>query len=644
MHPGPGGPPTVLHVDDNADARESLSFLLGHHGFQVWEAGTAREAFALAARGPDLVLLDVHLPDGSGIDVCRRLKADPVTGGTPVLLLSGLAVAPTEQVAGLDGGADGYLTKPADPGLVVAHLRALLRVRRAEEALRDREALIRGVVANIPGGVFWKDRAGVFLGCNEKFARDNGRATPGEVVGRTDRDLGYPAEQLAAFAAADRRVLETGEPVFNVEAPLAQADGSAGTALVSKAPLRDAAGAVVGVLGVYQDVTEAKRLADQLRQAQKMEAVGRLAGGIAHEFNNLLTVINGYTDLWLNAPPSAADARPIVEAVHRAGGRAAELTRQLLAFGRKQILRPRDFDLNALVGDAALLLGRVLGGDVSVATDLAPGPLPVRADPAEVEQVVMNLALNARDAMPGGGRVTMRTRAEDVAGPGGWAADGDEVRPGRYARLSVSDTGHGMDDRALARVWEPFFTTKPVGKGTGLGLATVYGIVKAHGGHVRVESAPGKGSTFHVLLPATAAAAAPGPAPAPADAPGGSEAGLLVEDDAAVRAFAAAVLRGLGYAVEQAAGGEEAVAASARPGAAFDLLLTDVVMPGMAGSEVAARLTAVRPGLRVVFMSGHADDGAVRRGVTRAGAHFLPKPFTPAALAKKVREALDAPG
>jgi two-component system, cell cycle sensor histidine kinase and response regulator CckA len=508
----------------------------------------------------------------------------------------------------------------------------------AERAAREREELLRTIIAHIPCGVFWKDRDSVLLGCNDQFARDHGLASPAEVVGLTDRDLPFSPAEAEEHVACDRTVIESGRPVLNLEETRPRPGGGRADRLVSKVPLRDAAGGVAGVLGVYQDVTDRKTLEDRYRQAQKMEAVGRLAGGVAHDFNNLLTVINGFSEMALGRLPAGDPSRPLVEQVMKAGDRAADLTRQLLAYGRKQILHPQVLDLGALVADLGAMLHRVIGEDVELALDTAP--VRVEADPGQVSQVLMNLAVNARDAMPTGGRLTVRTRPFDL--DAGVAPDG--ARPGRYAVLEVADTGCGMTDEVKARIFEPFFTTKGLGEGTGLGLATVYGIVRQSGGHTEVESAVGRGTTFRVYLPASE----PGPprsgerAAGPRPEARGSETVLLVEDNDDVRALALHALQGAGYRVVDAAGGEQALGAVAAHGVAADLLVTDVVMPGMGGRELADRLTAVAPGLRVLYTSGYTTDAVLRHGVEHAAVHFLQKPFTPAALARKVREVLDA--
>jgi PAS domain S-box-containing protein len=509
--------------------------------------------------------------------------------------------------------------------------------KRAEQAVREREELLRGVIAHIPVGVFWKDRNSVYLGCNEQAARDLGIASPKDLVGRADGDLPGDPGEVAFYRACDRRVMETGEPMLDIEETLTRPDGSKAVLRISKVPLRDGAGAVVGVLGVYRDVTEERRLESQLRQAQKMEAVGRLAGGVAHDFNNLLTAITGFSALALEALSADSPARGPIAEVARAGDRAAGLTRQLLAFSRQQVLAPRVLDPNAVVADLGKMLRRVIGEDVELATVLAPGVWPVLADPGQVEQVLVNLAVNARDAMPRGGRLTIET-GNAVVG------EGESAAPGQYAVLTVADTGHGMDDATKAHIFEPFFTTKGTGKGTGLGLATVYGIVQQSGGHIAVESEPGRGTAFRVYLPRTDKVAAPVPSQAGViPLPRGSEAVLVAEDEPAVRALTCRVLRRAGYSVLEAGSGEEAVRVAERHPGPVHLFVTDVVMPGVGGREAAGRVLARHPEARVLYMSGYTDDAVVRHGVRHDRTHFIQKPFSPAALATKVREVLDAP-
>jgi PAS domain S-box-containing protein len=394
-------------------------------------------------------------------------------------------------------------------------------------------------------------------------------------------------------------------------------------------------------LAMAHDVTKRKSVETQLLQAQKMEAVGRLAGGIAHDFNNLLTVILGSSDLLLEGLRVDHQSRADLEDIHKAGQRAAALTRQLLAFSRQQVLTPQVLDLNALIADLEKMLRRLIGEDIEFRTVLAADLGAVRADPGQLEQVIMNLAVNARDAMPHGGKLTIETVNADLGDA--YAQAHVPLVSGRYAMLAVSDTGIGMDTQVKAHIFEPFFTTKEKGKGTGLGLATVYGIVKQTDGYIWVYSEPGQGTSFKIYLPRVAAAAEP-PAPKPLAPPSlaGSETVLLAEDEEAVRNFTRRVLAAHGYTVLTAADGQEALHLAEQHAGPIHLLLTDVVMPNMGGRELAERVVAARHETKVLYLSGYTDDAIVHHGVLEPGIAFLQKPFTLQGLARKLREVLDA--
>ena len=396
------------------------------------------------------------------------------------------------------------------------------------------------------------------------------------------------------------------------------------------------------------DVTE-RKLAEEalraseehLRQSQKLESVGQLAGGIAHDFNNLLTIINGNSDLLIRGMGDEKE-RERAREIKKAGDRAAQLTRQLLAFSRKQILQPVVLNLNAVVPDTDKMLRRLIGADIDILTALEPELWRVKADPGQIEQVLMNLAINARDAMPKGGKLTIQTA--NVYLDEGYVRSHAAVRPGPYVMLAVSDTGHGMDAETRGRIFEPFFTTKEKGKGTGLGLSTVYGIVKQSGGHVWVYSEVGRGTTFKIYLPRVEEASEPRAHAAPlAATPRGSETVLLVEDEEVVRKLARDILELNGYSVLAAADCREALSLCERHRGPIHLMLTDVVMPQMSGRELAERAAALRPAMRVLYMSGYTDDSIIHHGVRDAGVAFLEKPFTPDAMARKVREVLDNP-
>ena len=393
-------------------------------------------------------------------------------------------------------------------------------------------------------------------------------------------------------------------------------------------------------LVLVHDISERHALEAQLRQSQKMEAVGQLAGGVAHDFNNLLTVIRVHGELLLDTITPDSPLYEDIEAIQRAAGRASSLTRQLLAFSRKQLLQPRVLDLNAVLSGLEPMLRRLISEDIRLVTRTAPSLGRISADAGQLEQVLVNLAVNARDAMPDGGTLTIET-SDVVLDEAFGRRRGVAMASGRYVRLAVRDTGTGMDEATRSRVFEPFFTTKEIGRGTGLGLSTVYGIVKQSNGYVWVTSEPGKGATFEIYLPHAAGAAPDERDPAPPAAPPGSETILLVEDEHAVRSLARRILERQGYTVLEARHGAEALRIATERAEPIDLLLTDVVMPEMSGSELARQLAAVRPGIPLLYMSGYTDDVIIRRGALEPGMAFLEKPFTANALVRRVREVLD---
>jgi len=392
--------------------------------------------------------------------------------------------------------------------------------------------------------------------------------------------------------------------------------------------------------GIIVDITERKVLETQLQQSRKLEAVGRLAGGIAHDFNNLLTIITGYTDLALSRPAVPLQLRSDIEKIENASGRAAALVRQLLAFSRKQVLQPKTLDLNAIVLNLDKLMRRLMDDHIEMVTRVRDDLGKVKADPAQIEQVIMNLVVNARDAMPKGGRLLMETSNADLEST--YSAEHTSVKPGRYVMLAVSDTGVGMDTETVAHIFEPFYTTKESGHGTGLGLATVYGIVKQSGGYIWVYSELGKGSTFKVYLPRVEelVAEAP-PKQAPLREQRGTETVLLVEDEEAVRELVQTILTGQGFEVIVAREPREAEEIARKFSDEIHLLLTDVVMPGIGGRELASRIMASRPHIRVLYMSGYTENVITSGGMLEEGLAFLQKPFSPAALVQKIREVLN---
>jgi signal transduction histidine kinase/ActR/RegA family two-component response regulator len=455
-----------------------------------------------------------------------------------------------------------------------------------------------------------------------------------------------PEDRQAEYDAFRTEVIE-GRPFMARETVRVHRDGTRIDVSISTAAIHDAAGRAVGSVALYVDIGGRKRAEEalrqsqeQLRQAQKMEAVGRLAGGIAHDFNNLLSAILSYSEMVMTDLPEAHPSREDLEQIRQAGARAAELTQQLLAFSRRQLLQLRPLDLNTVVAGVDRMLRRVIGEDVVLQTVLAPDIRSTRGDAGQLEHVLMNLAVNARDAMPAGGTLTITTTDLDVGEAG--LATWPELSPGRYVTLAVRDTGAGMTPEVQERIFEPFFTTKPVGHGTGLGLSTVYGIVAQSGGQVFVRSAPGAGSTFTICLPVHTAEAEPTVAsPPPRPVHGGAETVLLVEDELLVRQLTHEILRRSGYQVLEASDGAEALRLLGDHPGRIDLLLTDVVMPGMNGGELAHRMRSVRTGIRVIFMSAYSSEAVANHGVLSPGAAFLQKPFTIEELVARLRDALE---
>jgi two-component system cell cycle sensor histidine kinase/response regulator CckA len=507
--------------------------------------------------------------------------------------------------------------------------------RRVEAELKELNQTLRTLVETGPLAIVGMDLEGNVTAWNRAAEKMFGW-TEAEALHRflptvPEGDRGFTRENL-------RRV-RRGECLSGVERRRRRKDGSPIDVAIWNAPQRDASGAINGVISVIADVTDRKRLEEQFRQSQKMEAVGRLAGGVAHDFNNLLTIINGYAQMALDM--SGPD-HPLAEAIQeilRAGDSAAGLTSQLLAFSRRQVVQPRVVDLNALVTGMDKMLHRLIGEDVDLLTVLGSGLPQVKVDPGQFQQVVMNLVVNSRDAMPNGGRLTIETAAATLDpdfNPGPPA-----LPRGEYAVLTVVDTGKGMSEETLGHLFEPFFTTKGKGKGTGLGLSTVYGIVKQAGGDVTVSSALEEGTTFRIYLPAVEempAAAAGNQKPARRT---GTETVLLAEDDAGLRKLVHDVLRSHGYTVLEAAAPEQAISLCDSHKGPIHLFLSDVIMPRMGGRELAERVLALRPGIRVLYMSGYTAEALPRGMFEERGFTFMQKPFTPEMLLLRVREALD---
>ena len=636
-------PSSILVVEDERIIAKGIEKRLKGLGYVVaGSAANGDDAVRMAVElRPDLILMDISL--GSGIDGVTAAEAIRTRVDAPIVYLTAFSDDATLQRAKRTEPV-GYILKPYEDKDLQIAIEIGLYKHKMDRRLREHEQWLAATLGSIGDGVIATDEAG-----RVRFLNAVAEALTGwkssEAVGQDIR---------AVFQIVDEKTrAPVPNPVLNALATGECVTLAPNTLLIDKAdfewpiddsaaPIRDANGKMVGSVLVFRDITERRRLEDHLRQAQKMEAVGRLAGGIAHDFNNIMTVIIGYSELLLLGDgPSAADGRESLRHINEAGKRAAALTQQIMAFSRKQVLVPCVLNLNAIVRDMAAMVKRLIGSHIEFAVEAASDLGSVKADPTQVGQIILNLAANARDAMPMGGKLVLSTAnvaLDETTRPY------PDVTPGRYAVLTVSDTGIGMSAEVMAHVFEPFYTTKGVGQGTGLGLATVYGIVAQSHGHIAVASAVGVGTTFRIYFPIVAASpSAVTPASDTRIATTGTETILLVEDDETVRQMTKFVLERSGYAVLEAANGLDAVTVAERYRGSIQLLITDLVMPQLSGRQVAERLFALRRDLRVLFMSGYTDDMIVQQGIESATVDFLHKPFKLTALTDLVREILDRP-
>lgn len=518
-----------------------------------------------------------------------------------------------------------------------------LERKQARDAVREREELVQMLLDSTAEAIYGVDLNGHCMLANPTCARLLGYADPEQLQGRNMHALihhhhadgrPYPEEECPIV-----RSLHARQGTHVKDEVFWRADGSSFDAEYWSYPMWRGE-ELIGAVVTFLDISHEKSLEEQLRQAQKMEAIGQLAGGVAHDFNNLLTIITGYSDLLLELTPPDNPDRELLEEIRKAGERSASLTRQLLAFSRKQVLAPKVLDLNNVVRDTEKMLRRVIGEDIHLTTVLHPQLGSVKADPGHIEQVLLNLAVNARDAMPQGGNLTIET--DNVVLGEDYARSHVDVRPGEYVMLAVTDTGIGMTEEVKRRLFEPFFTTKETGKGTGLGLAVVHGIVKQSDGSIDVHSAPGVGTAFKIYLPRVEQVAPDGKGMAGlSSAPRGTETLLLVEDEDAVRALSRFTLQQCGYTVLEASQGEEAIRVARDHPETIHLLVTDVVMPGIGGRVLADQLLSLHPEMKVLYLSGYTDDAVVRHGILHEEVNFLQKPFSPNALAHQVRAVLE---
>ena len=636
----------VLLVEDNReDARlvEAIFAALGRGRFLVEHVDRLSAGLARVARDHfDVVLLDLSLPDSDGIETFLKLAAG--APGVPVVILTGLA-DDALAVEAMESGAQDYLVKASLDGNVLCRAvqyaierhRMLAEVRRYARELKASEARFRSLVQNSSDIITVLDHDGTIRYASPSTAAILGHPS-GTLVGKNAFGFVHPGDAATLQAFLDHLV---SQPAVRATAEyrVRHADGSwIDLEAVGNNRLTDPA--VVGIVVNARNLTERRRLEAQLRQSQKMEAIGNLAGGIAHDFNNLLTIIIGHTHLQLQRLGPNHHEREEWELIRETADRGAALIRQLLVFSRQQVVQPVVLDLNSVVEGIGGLLQRLLGEHIELVLAPAPDLGRVRADPGHVEQVIVNLAVNARDAMPDGGRLTIETANVELDAE--YARRHVGARIGPHAMLAVSDTGVGMNAETQSRMFEPFFTTKEPGKGTGLGLSTVYGIVQQSGGTIWVYSELGQGTTFKIYLPSVeTTAGAPAPSTPAEVAAGGSETILLVEDEDKVRELVSEILTLYGYTVLVASTAGEALLMSERHAGPIHLLVTDLVMPAMSGRELARRVAERRAETKALYLSGYTGDTIVRHGMLDSDMAFLQKPFTVDGFTRKVREMLD---
>ena len=634
-------PLRALLLEDNLRDAELCIHELRNAGFdpQV-DAVDSQEAFTtkLQSQSYDVILSDFRVPGWNGAEAFRLLQR---SGKDIPFILVTATLGEEAAVELIKEGVTDYILKDRLARLPTAVRRALEEQstrearKRTEEALHRSEARARRLVESNIIGIGIGDLSGKLIDANGAFLKILGYTSEEVLSGEVRWDTMTPPEYREIDRRATEQLNSTGV-ASPWEKEFIRKDGSRVPILIGATTLAAEGGGVEGVFFIL-DLSERKQLEGQLRQAQKMEAIGLLSGGIAHDFNNLLSVILGYSEVLLDRPEVDGQTRHQCEEIKKAGERAASLTRQLLAFSRQQVLEPRVLNLNTVVAETKKMLQRVIGEDIDLQTALDPTLGSVRADPGGIEQVIMNLAVNARDAMPGGGKLVIETSNAEPDQQ--YALHHVPFAPGRYICLAVTDSGVGMDEQTRARIFEPFFTTKEVGKGTGLGLSTVYGIVKQSGGYIWVYSEPGNGSVFKMYLPRVdEPVQCVRPEESVAGLFRGTETILLVEDEQAVRMLTRCLLEQNGYTVIEAGDGSEALEIARRRTDPIDLLLTDVVMPGINGPTLACSLSSIHPETKVLFTSGYSGNF----GAIPAGASMLQKPFPRVKLLRKLRELLDA--
>jgi PAS domain S-box-containing protein len=644
----------ILIIDDSADNLSIYKQTIKHHlqDCEVITAESGKEGLRLAEQHDICgALIDVQMPNMDGLETCRRLKNNPLTKHIPAVLITAFKSTTEQKVQGLEAGADDFISKPIDDLELVARIKVILRVHRAEKELRN---------INTNLDVIIEERTKTLKETEEKYHRlfsaekdaiiffdsESGQIT--ETNNGAVNLYGYTSHEFLQMTIMDifepqtMKLSDINKIAFSTRSGLKKynhhhKDSTAFPVEVSYCiiPVNDN----TAVCAIIRNITESVKLETQLRQSQKMEAIGQLAGGIAHDFNNLIQVIKGYSEITMNEIPPESIICKNIEQIYTASNRAQNLVRKLLAFSRRQILQPQNLDIDQLIKDLMKMLCLV-GENINIDVIKQTASGTIYADRGQVEQVITNLCLNARDAMPEGGTITIKTEnvhlAEDYVRENAWA------KTGSYIILSISDTGCGIDESLRQHIFEPFFTTKEVGKGTGLGLATVYGIIKQHDGFIQLESEPGIGTTFKIYMPMVENQADSVTKRIPKISPGGSETILIAEDEKLIRDLAIKVLEGTGYKVYSASDGEEAIKVFERNANKIDLALLDIVMPKMSGLEAHKQMMSIKPNLKILFSSGYSARNFNSDSVLKEGVNLIQKPFDMDTLLEKIRTVLDS--
>lgn len=654
----------VLMVDDRPENLLSLEALLSDLGLDLVPAHSGNEALRLTLYTEfALVLLDVQMPEMDGFETAELMRKNPKTRQLPIIFVTAGMKEEHHQFRGYEAGAVDYLMKPIEPTALRSKVRVFCELFRQRRALEQHERSLEALVAERTADL--SRTAQQLLQSKERYQRllesivsyvytvtvENGRPARTVHNAACESVTGFSGEECESDAELwlrivhpeDRQLLQKAterllseKKTVSVEHRISHKDGTLRWIRNTMVPDLGADGALVSFDGVVADITERKRLEEQLLHSQKMESIGRLAGGVAHDFNNMLSVILGSAQLLKPDLPEASPGRKFLDNIVKAAQRSSDITRQLLAFSRKGVVSPRPVNLAELIVESQKMLALLIGEDVKLSFHPAAELWTVKIDPLQIDQMLMNLAANARDAMPQGGNLTIELA--NIRVDGDYSHYHLDALPGDYVQLAVSDTGIGMDPQTLEHIFEPYFTTKKAGKGTGLGLATLYGIVTQNNGFVHVYSEPGRGTTFRICLPRSLQQGAAPEAP-PAAAPSGTGTILLVEDEEMLLQVASRQLEQLGYSVLKAATPREAISIYRQNHGAIDLIVTDVVMPEMNGKEMVERMRAVSPEAKALFMSGYTAKSVLRE-VVEEGVHFIQKPFDVKLLHEKIRRIL----